>query len=152
MCSACIDRFQAETAPPPLSDEAVVKLEKFFEDTTPRPGHSIPIVDDLEADCPVEPGHREKVLEHYDDWVDMFGGPDDGTIILDGPASDRTNKAVLSLFRCGPSTSPCGPEYDDHTWDAEEELYDAAGRVCGGSAKCSKCGLLAVDYDLWNAG
>jgi len=151
MCSACIDRFEKATAPPPLSDEAAAKLRKFCSRTPPRPKDSVILVDDLEADCPVEPGHREKVLEHYDDFVNAFGGPADGCVVLDGPAAEATTNAVLSLFSCGPSTIPCGPNYDDHTWDAEEDLYDDAGRVCGGTSKCSKCGLPAIDYDIGNA-
>lgn len=108
------------------------------------------IYDDPAVDCPVEPGHREKVLEHYDDFMERFGGPKDA-VVLEGAAAAPVTKAVISLFRCGPSTSPCGPARDDHQWDAEVEITDGAGRVCGGSVACSRCGLRAIDFDIWNA-
>lgn len=91
------------------------------------------IVDDLEEDHPMEPGQREKVLDLYDAMM------------------ATVPPGAITVFSCGPSTSPCGPEYDDHAWDDEEDLYDGAGRVCGGTKKCSKCGMAAMDYDLWNA-
>jgi hypothetical protein len=173
MCSACIDKFQEETASPPISEEEVQKLKKFFAQP---PERLAVIVDDLEADCPVEPGHREKVLEHYDDWMDACAGPNDDFVVIEGAAA----RDLVEVFRlppdllgpigsstlanaraaaeasgfqfhvCGPSTSPCGPNRDDHTWDDDVEFY-AAGRVVGGSVSCSKCGLTAMDYDIWNA-
>ncbi|KKN87460.1 hypothetical protein LCGC14_0259150 [marine sediment metagenome] len=133
MCSACIDRFMAATASPPLSEESAAKLNKFLEDTMPRSKDAIMIYDDLEADCPVEPGMREKMLEHYD------------SIMATVPPG------AVQVFVCGPSTSPCGPNRDDHVWDDEVEFTDSAGKNCGGSVACSRCGLPAMDYDIWNA-
>lgn len=130
MCSACIDRFEKATASPPLSEEAVKKLEEFLSRPTER---RAVIVDDLEADCPVEPGTRKKVLDHYD------------AIMATVPPG------AITVFSCGTSTSPCGPNRDDHAWDDEVELTDGSGGVCGGSLACSRCGMTAMDFDVWNA-
>lgn len=96
---------------------------------------TIIIADDLKADCKTEPGTREKILEHYDEFM----------AALD-PAGDS-----ITVFRCGPSTSPCGPNRDDHQWDGWLDFTDGAGRVNGGSKACSRCGITAMDFDMWDA-
>jgi hypothetical protein len=48
---------------------------------------------------------------------------------------------------CGPSTKRCKcrcPESCEHKWDGPEYVFDG-----GGSSTCSRCGLTAIQHDLW---
>lgn len=133
---------------PPLSKDEVEKFKKFF--ARPRERLAV-IVDDLEADAHVGTEHRKKVLESFDELGDAFDVKRGSMVVFDGPAAEPITKTVLSLFCCGPSTSPCGPNHEDHQWDAEVEFTDDSGRVTGGSVACSRCGLTAMDFDRWSA-
>jgi hypothetical protein len=133
---------------PPLSEEDAEKLKEFC--SRPSERRTIIIADDPEDDSPVEPATRQKILDHYEKIFGAFALPKE---VLEQAASiARANtKAALALFQCGPSTSPCGPGRDDHQWDDWVEFTNAAGRVTGGSLACSRCGITAMDFDMWNA-
>lgn len=132
MCSACVARFQVETAPPPLSEEEARMFTEFFA----QPAECLDvIVDDIDADGRMQPRDRKKVLDHYDAST----------------ATIPCDVTLVQIHVCGPSTSPCGPNRDDHIWDDEVEFTDGAGRVTGGSVACSRCGMTAMDYDIWSA-
>ena len=49
----------------------------------------------------------------------------------------------LTLFICGPRKD-C-----QHDYSGWEDLTDDAGKVCGGTAICTKCGASAIAEDMW---
>lgn len=66
----------------------------------------------------------------------------------DKPIQGDEVKAFTAAI-CGPSTQGCicrCPESCEHMWDGPVVEFDG-GR--GGSSSCSKCGMLAIDHDLW---
>ena len=53
------------------------------------------------------------------------------------------------IVACGPSRPGCKcncPESCEHQWDGEVEEFHN-----GWSATCSKCGMSAMNHDLWVA-
>lgn len=61
-----------------------------------------------------------------------------------------------AFFSCGPSSTKCRCECSrenrgpcDHRWDGAGEsiLYEDGGSMA--SVSCSRCGMLAIDHDIW---
>lgn len=61
-----------------------------------------------------------------------------------------------AIFSCGSSSTRCrcecspeGGRKCEHQWDGEgtSVTYEDGGGM--ESASCSKCGMLAIDHDLW---
>lgn len=48
----------------------------------------------------------------------------------------------ISIFQCLVNT--CEP----HDYSTYEDLIED-GRICGSSLKCAKCGVLAINEDMW---
>ena len=61
--------------------------------------------------------------------------------------SKTIEPSFASILKCGPQSESCECNCPDgecgHKWDEWEEIEN------GGSAKCSKCGMLAIDHDMW---
>lgn len=64
----------------------------------------------------------------------------------------------VSVFVCGPSSGKCQCKCPDgpceHKWDGTHidiPCYDAKGipYMGGGSVTCSRCGMAAIDHDIW---
>ena len=55
----------------------------------------------------------------------------------------------VTVFACGPSTGKCKCQCPDgpceHKWDGKEVQVGPGGW----SITCSKCGMAAMDHDLW---
>lgn len=57
--------------------------------------------------------------------------------------------ALLDLVAKPVTVAVCGPSKTcDHKWDGPERVFDD-GR--GSEATCSKCGIGAMEFDLWTA-
>lgn len=69
----------------------------------------------------------------------------------EGPVSDE--KEVHIHICLGPSSPKCRCECPDgpceHQWDGEavDEEFEGGGGCS--SATCSKCGMRAIDHDMW---
>jgi hypothetical protein len=59
------------------------------------------------------------------------------------PLTIESVEAGITVFFCGPNRE-C-----DHDMSLQEDLYDE-GRVCGSTAKCSKCGETAFNISMWD--
>lgn len=62
---------------------------------------------------------------------------------------EKAEKAFqyVRMKACGPSRDKCicaCPESCGHSWDGPFIEFSN-----GGSSSCSKCGMLAVDHDVW---
>lgn len=63
----------------------------------------------------------------------------------------------IDIFICGPQTAQCKcncPNGCEHQWDGETVQLMGTGRsgkeyVAGESASCSRCGMVAMEHDLW---
>ena len=69
--------------------------------------------------------------------------------------AEEASKQV-TVFSCGPSSETCKCECAtggpcEHQWDGPWEEIQGENGVTGGTATCSKCGLRAIDHDLWVA-
>lgn len=62
------------------------------------------------------------------------------------------NRPDTALILCGSGSDRCRcdcPRTCEHRWDGPDEaIRDAGGRMVGGSATCSRCGMAAMDHDL----
>ena len=58
----------------------------------------------------------------------------------DDHQEQRNAKRTLTAFVCGPQCKDGKP----HQWDGPTVKLDN-----GGSASCSKCGMLAIDEAMW---
>jgi hypothetical protein len=68
--------------------------------------------------------------------------------IEDGPTPKEGDQ--VTVFFCGPSRGQCKCECAtggpcDHVWDGPEVPFGDRGS----SSTCSKCGMTAIDHDLW---
>lgn len=64
-------------------------------------------------------------------------------------ASDECLPKVITVAICGPGNQICKcncPDSCEHVWDGPGVEFDE-GR--GGSVSCSRCGMLAIDHDIW---
>ena len=64
---------------------------------------------------------------------------------------DKPNTDVITVFHCGPQSDKCKcdcaknpPGICDHRFDGPSVKLEN-----GGSVTCSKCGMTAMNHDMW---
>lgn len=70
-------------------------------------------------------------------------------------SSATPKPSPITVFECGPSRASCEcrctAEKRDcgHVWEGEPETGETGGGAAFYSVTCSRCGMSAMDHDIW---